>query len=270
VNAPAFLALQDAGIGYGGVTLLRGVSLQVGARDFLAIVGPNGGGKTTLLRTLLGVLPSIGGRREARPSVRVGYVPQRDHVDAHWPLTVADVALMGRYRLLPGGRRPGPADHEAVRAALARVGIGDLAPRSFRTLSGGQRQRTLIARALAADPELLALDEPTSGMDPSAELDAMDVLRDLHRAGGLAVVMISHRLEAVANYAERLAFVDKDKGLFLVGPLERMLQPAALGELYGRAVTVREENGHRFVYPEPKDPPRARDAEERAGGRGAP
>jgi ABC-type Mn2+/Zn2+ transport system ATPase subunit len=245
------VALEGAAIGYGRAALLRGVSLEVAPADFLAVVGPNGGGKTTLVRTLLGVLPVLGGRRVARSGVRVGYVPQRDHVDAHWPLTVADVALMGRYRLVRGGRSPGDADRDAVRAALARVGIADLARRSFRTLSGGQRQRTLIARALAADPELLVLDEPTSGMDPSAELDAMDVLRDLHRAGGLAVVMISHRLEAVANYARRLAFVDKDKGLFLLGPLEEMLRPEALGELYGRAVTVREENGRRFVYPEP-------------------
>jgi ABC-type Mn2+/Zn2+ transport system ATPase subunit len=264
-RAAPLVGLEDAAIGYRRATLLRGVSLQIGPADFLAIVGPNGGGKTTLARTLLGVLPVLGGRREARAAVRVGYVPQRDHVEAHWPLTVADVALMGRYRLVAGARGPGAVDREAVRAALARVGIGDLARRSFRTLSGGQRQRTLIARALAADPELLVLDEPTSGMDPSAELDAMDVLRDLHRAGGLAVVMISHRLEAVANYARRLAFVDKDKGLFLVGPLEQMLQPEALGELYGRAVTVREENGRRFVYPEPGAPPAAGGAGETAG-----
>ena len=252
MNAPApLVALERAAVGYGGVPLLRDVTLDVPPGDFLAIVGPNGGGKTTLLRTLLGVLPPVQGRLQQRADVRVGYVPQRDHVEAHWPLTVADVALMGRYRLVPPGRRPGVADHAAVTAALARVGIADLAGRSFRTLSGGQRQRTLIARALAAEPELLALDEPTSGMDPSAELDAMDVLRELHGGGGLAVVMISHRLEAVANYAERLAFVDKDKGLFLVGPLAGMLSPGALGALYGRAVTVREEDGHRFVYPEP-------------------
>jgi ABC-type Mn2+/Zn2+ transport system ATPase subunit len=245
------VALDGAAIGHGGVPLLSRVTLAVQPRDFLAIVGPNGGGKTTLLRTLLGVLPPVAGRLTQRPGVRVGYVPQRDHVDAVWPLTVADVTLMGRYRLVPPGRRPGPADRAAVAAALAQVGLADLAGRSFRTLSGGQRQRTLIARALAADPELLALDEPTSDMDPSAELDAMDVLRGLHRGGKLAVVMISHRLEAVANYAERLAFVDKDKHLFLVGPLAGMLSPEALGELYGRKVTVREENGHRFVYPEP-------------------
>jgi ABC-type cobalamin/Fe3+-siderophores transport system ATPase subunit len=86
-------------------------------------------------------------------------------------------------------------------------------------------------------------------MDPSAELSAMDLLRDLHRAGGIAVVMISHRLEAVANYARRLAFVDKDQGLWKVGPLDEMLRPEALSHLYGREVIVREEDGRRFVYP---------------------
>jgi ABC-type Mn2+/Zn2+ transport system ATPase subunit len=246
----ALVALDGASLGYGRDVLLRDVSLVVNAGDFLAIVGPNGGGKTTLLRTLLGVLPPLGGRRVQSAPLRIGYVPQRDHVDAYWPLTVAEVALMGRYRLVGVGRRPGAADRAAVAHALERAGIGDLAGRSFRTLSGGQRQRTLIARALAAEPELLALDEPTNGMDPGAELDAMDVLRALHRGGTLAVVMVSHRLEAVANYAATLAFVDKEQHLFRVGPLAEMLAPDALGALYGRKVTVREEAGRRFVYPE--------------------
>jgi ABC-type Mn2+/Zn2+ transport system ATPase subunit len=246
----ALVALEDVALGYGGVALLRHVSLAVTPSDFLAVVGPNGGGKTTLLRTVLGVLRPLAGRRVQPAPLRVGYVPQRDHVDAYWPLTAAEVTLMGRYAMVGPGRRPGAADRDAVAAALGRVGIADLAPRAFRTLSGGQRQRTLIARALAADPELLALDEPTNGMDPAAELDALDVLRGLHRAGGLAIVMVSHRLEAVANYAERLAFVDHEKALFRVGPLEEMLAPEALGALYGRKVTVREEDGRRFVYPE--------------------
>jgi ABC-type Mn2+/Zn2+ transport system ATPase subunit len=246
----ALVTLEGAALGYGREAILRDVSITVHAGDFLAVVGPNGGGKTTLLRTLLGVLPPLAGRRLQPGPLRVGYVPQRDHVDAYWPLSVAEVALMGRYRLVGVGRRPGAVDRAAVAHALDRAGIAELAQRSFRTLSGGQRQRTLIARALTAEPELLALDEPTSGMDPGAELDAMDVLRALHRGGKLAVVMVSHRLEAVANYADRLAFVDKEQKLFRVGPLAEMLAPDALGALYGRRVTVREEGGRRFVYPE--------------------
>jgi ABC-type Mn2+/Zn2+ transport system ATPase subunit len=241
--------LDDASIGYGGRALLSGVTVAVEPDDFLAVVGPNGGGKTTLLRTLLGMLPPISGRRTAESPLRVGYVPQRDHVDALWPLGCGDVVVMGRVPGVGPGGRIRPADVEAAARALTRVGLEELWKRPFGTLSGGQRQRTLIARALASEPRLLALDEPTNGMDPSAELSAMDLLRELHAGGGLAVVMISHRLEAVANYARRLAFVDKEQGLWKVGPLDEMLRPEALTHLYGREVIVREEEGRRFVYP---------------------
>jgi ABC-type Mn2+/Zn2+ transport system ATPase subunit len=247
MTAP-LVRLAGVSIGYGGRPLLTGIDLAVGPGDFLAVVGPNGGGKTTLLRTMLGVLPPVAGRREQSTPLRVGYVPQRDHVDALWPLTALDVVLMGRIRLAGPGRRLGPGDGDRAGAALARVGLADLAGQPFRTLSGGQRQRTLIARALAAEPELLALDEPTSGMDPAAELSAMDLLRELQR-GGLAVVMVSHRLEVVANFARTLAFADQERKLWRTGPLEEMLTPAGLSALYGREVLVREEQGRRFVYP---------------------
>ncbi len=245
----ALVALHGAAIGYGGRAFLSGIDLAVSPGDFLALVGPNGGGKTTLLRALLGALPLVSGRRTLPRPLRVGYVPQRDHVDSIWPLTAAEVALMGRTPALGPGRRPRAADRDAVARALDRVGIRGLAELRYGELSGGQRQRTLIARALASDPELLAFDEPTNGMDPAAELETMDVLRRLHEGGKRAIVMVSHRLEAVANYARSLAFVDKDSGLFRVGPLAEMLRPDALSALYGRSVAVREEDGRRFVYP---------------------
>jgi ABC-type Mn2+/Zn2+ transport system ATPase subunit len=241
--------LERAAIGYGGRALLHSVDLAIAPGDFLAMVGPNGGGKTTLLRSMLGTLPLVAGRREARRGLRVGYVPQRDQVDLIWPLSAEDVVMMGRFPMLGPWRRAGPAVHAAARRALEQVGIGGVASQGYRTLSGGQRQRTLIARALVAEPELLALDEPTSGMDPGAELATMDVVRDLWRGGTLAVVMVSHRLEAVANYARSLAFVDAERGLFRIGGLDEMLRPEALGELYGRPVAVREERGRRLVYP---------------------
>jgi ABC-type Mn2+/Zn2+ transport system ATPase subunit len=248
MSAP-LVALEAADVGHGGRPILRGVMLAVATGDFLAVVGPNGGGKTTVLLSLLGSLPLLGGRRVRPRPLRVGYVPQRDHVDTIWPLTAAEVALMGRVPAMGPWRRPRAADREAVLKAMERVGVADLAGRPYGDLSGGQRQRTLIARALAAEPELLALDEPTSGMDPGAELGTMDLLAELHAAEGLAIVMVSHRLENVANYARSLAFVDKDRALFRVGSLEEMLRPEALGALYGRTVEVREENGRRFVYP---------------------
>lgn len=248
MSAP-LVALEDAAVGYRGAALLRGVDLAVGEGDFLAVVGPNGGGKTTLVRSALGALPLLGGRRVARRPLRVGYVPQREHVDTIWPFRTGEVVRMGRVPLLGPLRRPGPADREAVRRAMARVRIEDLQDHAYGELSGGQRQRTLIARALAAEPELLVLDEPTNGMDPAAELATMDLLRELHAAGGLAVVMVSHRLEAVANYARTLAFVDKAQALFRTGALDEMLRPEALSALYGRAVAVREHEGRRLVYP---------------------
>ena len=247
MTSQPLLALRAASVGHGRRAILSGVELAVAPGDFLALVGPNGGGKTTILKTLLGMLAPVAGRREAPRPVRVGYVPQRDRVDAIWPLTAGEVVLMGRTPGLGPLRRAGPPDHRAVAAALLRAGIADLAGRPYGELSGGQRQRTLIARALAAEPELLAVDEPTNGMDPAAELATMEVLRGLHAAGGLAVVMVSHRLDAVAAHAHTLAFVDKDQGLFRVGPLEEMLRPEPLSALYGQAVTVREVDGRPWV-----------------------
>lgn len=232
----SLVALEGATVGYGRSALLEGISLSVAPGDYVALVGPNGGGKTTVLRTLLGTLRPLAGRRLAPAPVRVGYVPQRDLLDAIWPLSAYDVALMGRSALLPPGRRPGAPDREAVLGALARVGMEGAERRRYGDLSGGQRQRVLIARALAGAPELLALDEPTNGMDPAAELSTMEVIDALHAAGGLAVVLVSHRLESVAAHARSLAFVDKDRGLFRVGPVERMLQPTELLALYGRKV----------------------------------
>ncbi len=243
------IALERAAVGYGGRAILDGVELSVAPDDFLAVVGPNGGGKTTVLLTLLGSLPLVRGRLVRPRPLRVGYVPQREHVDTIWPLTAAEVALMGRIPGIGPWRRPAAVDREEVRKAMARVGIEHLGDHPYGELSGGQRQRTLIARALAANPELLALDEPTNGMDPAAELATMDLLRELHGGGKLAIVMVSHRLENVANYARTLAFVDKGQALFRVGSLDEMLRPEALGSLYGRAVAVRQENGRRFVYP---------------------
>jgi ABC-type Mn2+/Zn2+ transport system ATPase subunit len=245
----ALVTLRGAALGYGRTPLLSGVDLSVAAGDFLAVVGPNGGGKTTALLSLLGAIPLLGGALERPRGLRVGYVPQREHVDTIWPFTAGEVALMGRVPAMGPWRRPAAADRALVLRAMAQVGVEHLAPRRYGELSGGQRQRTLIARALAAEPELLALDEPTNGMDPAAELATMDLLAELHASTGIAIVMVSHRLEAVANYARTLAFVDKDQALFRVGSLGEMLRPDALAALYGRDVAVREEGGRRFVYP---------------------
>jgi ABC-type Mn2+/Zn2+ transport system ATPase subunit len=248
MTSTPLVSLQGAAVGHGRRAILSGVDLAVAPGDFLALVGPNGGGKTTILKSLLGTLPLLAGARLAPRPPRVGYVPQRDLVDPIWPLRAGEVVLMGRTPGLGLLRRPGPADRRAAAAALGRVGIAELADLPYGDLSGGQRQRTLIARALATDPELLALDEPTNGMDPAAEAATMEVLRGLHAAGGLTVVMVSHRLDAVAAHARTLAFVDQDRALFRVGPLEEMLQPEPLSALYGQAVELVPVHGGVLVH----------------------
>jgi ABC-type Mn2+/Zn2+ transport system ATPase subunit len=249
------IEVRGVDIARDGELAISGATFTIERGDYVGVVGPNGGGKTTIVRSALGAVPLLAGRRRGRRPLRIGYVPQREHVDTIWPFRTGEVVRMGRIPLAGPLRRLGPADDEAVLRAMVRVRIEHLAGHGYGELSGGQRQRTLIARALAADPELLVLDEPTNGMDPAAELATMDLLRELHSAGGLAVVMVSHRLEAVANYAHTLAFVDKEQRLFRLGSLTEMLQPEALSALYGRQVAVREIEGRRLVYPTGAAPP---------------
>jgi ABC-type Mn2+/Zn2+ transport system ATPase subunit len=155
-----------------------------------------------------------------------------------WPLTVLDVVLMGRARLVGPFKRYSARDREQARAALHEIGIGDLADRPLYALSGGQHQKVLIARAIAAEPELLVLDEPTSAMDPAAERMFLELVARLKSAHNLSVALVTHQLTAVAGFATDVALIDRERGLFEVGPAEQMLDPQKLGRLYGREVRV--------------------------------
>jgi ABC-type Mn2+/Zn2+ transport system ATPase subunit len=240
--------LERAVIGY-RAPLLPPLDLAVRAGATLGVLGPNGAGKTALLKSMLGLLPLLGGRRvlpQGRP-LRVGYVPQRDRLDASWPLSVLDVVLMGRTSLLGPLRRFGAQDRRAARDALAEIGVGELADRPLYALSGGQHQRVLIARAIAAEPELLVLDEPTSAMDPAAERVLLELVQRLKAAHNLSVVLVTHQLTAVANFASEVALVDRERRVFEVGPVRQMIDPARLAGLYGREVRVVEVAGQTAV-----------------------
>jgi ABC-type Mn2+/Zn2+ transport system ATPase subunit len=236
--------LERAVIGY-RTPLLPPIDLAVRAGATLGVLGPNGAGKTALLKSLLGLLPLLGGRLvlpQGR-APRVGYVPQRDRLDQSWPLSVLDVVLMGRTRLLGPLRRPTPLDRQRSRESLEEIGVGDLADLPLYALSGGQHQRVLIARAIAAEPELLVLDEPTSAMDPAAERVLLELVERLKRAHDLSVVLVTHQLTAVAGFATEVALVDRQRGVFEVGPAKQMLDPKKLGRLYGREVRVVDVGG---------------------------
>ena len=192
--------------------VLEAVDLEIAERDFLGLVGPNGGGKTTLLRVLLGLLePQEGsvtvlGRPPAEVSSRVGYVPQHSRIDLQVPAEVLDVVLMGRLARTSWGPRFGQQHVSAALDALELTGTADLAGRRFGELSGGQRQRILIARALAADAELLLLDEPTTGVDIHRERELLDLLRRLNER--LPLVLVTHDVTLVSSHLKRAAWVN--------------------------------------------------------------
>ena len=240
--------LAGVSVGYGAEVVLDDVTLAVERSDFLALAGPNGAGKTTLLRVIAGILRPRRGRVDRRPAVRIGYVPQERNLDPVFPFTALDVVLQGRIALLRPWSRLRPADRAVARRAMSLAGVEALGRAQFAELSGGQKQRVLIARALAAEPGLLLLDEPTSGTDPAAERALMDLLRELHGAGDLAIVMASHNLGLIGNYARRFAVVDRERGVFRVGPSAEILTDDVLSRLYGREVRVRTVNGWRTVF----------------------
>jgi len=172
--------------------VVRGVDLSLAKGDFLLVGGPNGGGKSTLLRTLLGVLPTLAGERRTDSGLRLGWVPQQVPLDPRYPLDAQDVVRMGLWvpgRLLRGRRGE---ERLAALAALERVGMADRAGRLFGELSGGQQQRVLLARALARRPNVLLLDEPTSGVDAGAVESLRELLADLN-GEGMAVAMVTHQ-----------------------------------------------------------------------------
>jgi ABC-type Mn2+/Zn2+ transport system ATPase subunit len=241
----ALVSFRDATLGYGQHAVLRGINLDILEHDFLGIVGPNGSGKTTILRTFLRSLKPLAGSVTIAPGLRFGYVPQRDVVDTLFPLQVLDVVMMGRYDRIGLGRRPSATDRELARSALDRVGIAHLADRPLTSLSGGQRQRTLIARALVGEPNVLVLDEPTNGMDLVATTQILGLVRDLHERTGITVVMVSHALNEVANYVERIALVHE--GGYVVGTVEDVMTQESLSAMYGIPVEVSSFDGHRIV-----------------------
>ncbi len=200
------LVLRNASFGYSNRATIAGVDLTVDAGAFLGIVGENGSGKTTLLRGILGLLAPLAGTVE-RGTHAIGYVPQRESLDPLYPLRADEVVHMGAYGRLRGWRGLSRADRELARSCLARVGLAERATATFSSLSGGQRQRVLIARALMVNPELLVLDEPTSGVDRAAEVHILELLRALSREEKRAVLLVSHHLRLVRETVDEVLLV---------------------------------------------------------------
>jgi zinc transport system ATP-binding protein len=213
MNEIPVIELKNVSFSYDGLSVLEDVNLTVEKHDFLSIVGPNGGGKTTLLKLILGLLkPASGtirvfGQNPVKARSRIGYMPQYSSLDPLFPVTVMDVVLMGR---LGNGKLLGAykgMDKKAAAEALQELEIYEMKNRPFSALSGGQRQRVLLARALVSNPELLLLDEPTANIDAAVENELFDLLNQLNEK--ITIALVTHDLGFVSSYVKRVACVSR-------------------------------------------------------------
>ena len=239
------LQFENVALGYGRKRILNDVTFAAARGDYLAIVGSNGGGKTTLLRALLGLLKPQSGTISRDENLHFGYVPQLQGVDEIFPLTALDVVLMGRYGRLGALHQPTKDDRERAVRVLDEVGIAHLAKHLYRDLSGGQKQRTLIARALVGEPDVLVLDEHTNDLDIAGEKAIMALLDRLHNEHNFAIVMVSHSLNAVANHCHEIGIIREGRCTF--APVGNVMNPQYLEELYGVPLRVLEHDGQRVI-----------------------
>jgi manganese/zinc/iron transport system ATP- binding protein len=233
MNAKPLFVLDHVSVGYRQRAVLSEVQLQLPAGSFTALLGGNGSGKTTLLKTLAGILPPLAGRvvypeRDGRALI-LGYVPQRESLDALFLLSAFEVALMGTYGRIRAGRLVSAQEKAFTVKCLRLTGAEEFASQQFSRLSGGQKQRVLIARALAARPHLLLLDEPTAGIDAAAAQAIMEVLSALHREQGLNVLWVTHDLATVRRYADTVIWLKR--GQVLQGPVTELMTPDKITEL---------------------------------------
>lgn len=232
--------LDEITCSYGhGMPVLEVVSLSIRSGTFTGIVGPSGSGKTTVLRLLLGLVHPQIGAVVRRAGLRIGYVPQVETINWNFPVTVAETVLMSARN---GRRWPwtNAAEEDAVAGVLDRLGIGDLAHRHIRELSGGQQQRVFIARALFSDPELLLMDEPTSGVDVRTRHEMLHLLSELHE-GGIAIVVTTHDLNGLAAHLPHLVCLNTR--VMGVGTPFEVLTPDILERTYGAPMEVLEHAG---------------------------
>ncbi|MCK4564404.1 MAG: ATP-binding cassette domain-containing protein [Verrucomicrobia bacterium] len=239
--------IENLDFSYGNISVLEQVNLSISDKEFVCMVGPNGGGKTTLLKLLLGLLEpqagtvSVFGENPTAGRKWIGYLPQHAHLDSKFPVTALDAVLMGRL-----GKTRGIGPYTRIDRAMAcdmlnRVGLEKLAKRPLATLSGGQRQRVLIARALVSEPRLLLLDEPTSSLDDYVERELYDLLLELNEE--LTVVVVTHDIGFVSSYVDKVVCVNRQVRIHPTSEIDENI----IHDMYGEHVhMVRhdQEHGH--------------------------
>lgn len=234
LSVPA-IEVEHLTVSYGPKPALLDVSVRIDSGLLVGIIGPNGGGKSTFIKAVLGFVKRdvgsvrIAGQGAEKAKGLVAYVPQRGSVDWDFPITVEQVAMMGRYGHIRWWRDPGPKDREVVEQALEMVRMSDFRHRQIGQLSGGQQQRVFMARALAQGSDILLLDEPFAGVDAATERAILDVLERAKQAGRTLVV-VHHDLATAAEYFDRLLLIKQR--LYAYGPPRAVLREDLLSEVY--------------------------------------
>ncbi|MHB0977507.1 MAG: metal ABC transporter ATP-binding protein [Candidatus Aquicultorales bacterium] len=239
------ITLNEVDFKYNGEPILSDISFGVERGEYAGIIGPNGGGKTTLLKVMLGLLRPVSGSVKLfghdiasfKEWTKIGYLPQRAaHLDGRFPVTVYEVASLGRVPKAGLFRRLNSADHAAVLEALEISDIAHLKDRVVSDLSGGERQRVFIARALASKPEVLILDEPAAGVDAGSQSKFYRFLRSLNKEHGITIIFVSHDLDIIANEASQLICINRS--LVFEGPTRLLFSEkrAVLENIYGESV----------------------------------
>ena len=247
--------LNRVTFGFGAEPVLEDISLHLHPGQFAALVGPSGAGKTSLLKLILGVLQPTHGEicingeaLDGRPAPRIGYVPQLEAVDWNFPVTVEQAVLMGRTQKSGIWPWPSRKDKERLHAILEQLGIADLAGRHIRDLSGGQQQRVFLARALAAEPELLVLDEPTTGVDMHTAENILRMLASLNRQG-MTILITTHDLNTAAAHLPWVICINRR--VVAQGTPEDIFTVEVLNETYHGDMLVMRQDGMLFVQQKP-------------------
>ena len=250
VNGTA-LELNGLAAAYGDGWALAGVDLSIPAGRLVGVIGPNGSGKSTLLRAILGLVPirrgtvTLGGVPVEQQRRRIAYVPQRELVDWSFPISAAQVVLMGRYPRIGPVAGAGEGDHRAVTTALERVGMEALGNRQIGALSGGQQQRVFLARALVQEASVLLLDEPMTGVDRATEEAITGIMREL-RDEGATILHATHDLEGAADVSDLLCFVNGRIVAF--GPPAETFTPETLHATFGGELLIMNAGDHAHVH----------------------
>ena len=237
---------------YNSEPAIQGISMEIFKGEFVGILGPNGSGKTTLLKTILGLISPIegeiklfGGPVDGAARRRMGYVPQKGAIDLTFPIKVFDAVMMGRYPLMGFFRYPSRSDRTEVEEALKGVDAWHLKDKPIGELSGGEAQRVWIARALVSKPEILLLDEPTTGLDVLSQGQIIDLVHHIHKRKGLTVLYVTHEVNDVSCYLDKVAYLKKT--LYAYGHPNDVIKVETLKEVYSGVVEVIQEEGRPLV-----------------------